>query len=154
MGASCSMALMSQVSAGYPRVPSDCFCPDTGIFITLSRYGRIFFFCFLCVWMLHYDTQYDLVEDFPLLGIIHIIPKESVYQVSPMILSLFRMPQHGWKAILHGVNHVCVWDIDIVINANIPQWTIWDSNPGPTGYEPVALANWAKGPVLYQQQKQ
>ena len=34
------MALMSQVSAGYPRVPRDCFCPDTGIFITLSGYGR------------------------------------------------------------------------------------------------------------------
>ena len=26
------------------------------------------------------------------------------------------------------------------------QWTFGDSNPGPTGYEPVALTNWAKGP--------
>ena len=25
-------------------------------------------------------------------------------------------------------------------------WTFGDSNPGPTGYEPVALTNWAKGP--------
>ena len=25
-------------------------------------------------------------------------------------------------------------------------WTIRDSNPGPTGYEPVALTNWANGP--------
>ena len=25
-------------------------------------------------------------------------------------------------------------------------WTFRDSNPGPTGYEPVALTNWAKGP--------
>ena len=100
----------------------------------------------LCVWMLYDDTQCDLVEDFPLLGIIHIIPKESVYQVSPIILSLFRIPQHGWKAILHWVNHVCVWDIDIVINANISQWTFWDSNPRPTGYEPGALTNWAKDP--------
>ena len=37
------MALMSQVSTGFPRVPRDCFCPVTGIFITLSDYGRIFF---------------------------------------------------------------------------------------------------------------
>ena len=21
------------------------------------------------------------------------------------------------------------------------KWTLWDSNPGPTGYEPVALTN-------------
>ena len=26
------------------------------------------------------------------------------------------------------------------------KWTIRDSNPGPTGYEPVALTNWANGP--------
>ncbi len=25
-------------------------------------------------------------------------------------------------------------------------WTFRDSNPGPTGYEPVALTNWAKDP--------
>ena len=25
-------------------------------------------------------------------------------------------------------------------------WAIRDSNPGPTGYEPVALTNWANGP--------
>ena len=25
-------------------------------------------------------------------------------------------------------------------------WAFGDSNPGPTGYEPVALTNWAKGP--------
>ena len=25
-------------------------------------------------------------------------------------------------------------------------WAFRDSNPGPTGYEPVALTNWAKGP--------
>ena len=25
-------------------------------------------------------------------------------------------------------------------------WTVRDSNPGPTGYEPVALTNWANGP--------
>ena len=27
-------------------------------------------------------------------------------------------------------------------------WTIRDSNPGPTGYEPVALTNWANGPYV------
>ena len=27
-------------------------------------------------------------------------------------------------------------------------WTIRDSNPGPTGYEPVALTNWANGPCF------
>ena len=26
------------------------------------------------------------------------------------------------------------------------EWTLGDSNPGPTGYEPAALTNWAKGP--------
>ena len=26
-------------------------------------------------------------------------------------------------------------------------WAIRDSNPGPTGYEPVALTNWAIGPL-------
>ena len=29
---------------------------------------------------------------------------------------------------------------------SIDWWTIRDSNPGPTGYEPVALTNWANGP--------
>ena len=29
-------------------------------------------------------------------------------------------------------------------------WAIRDSNPGPTGYEPVALTNWANGPNLLQ----
>ena len=28
------------------------------------------------------------------------------------------------------------------------KWTFGDSNPGPTGYEPVALTNWAKGPKI------
>ena len=28
----------------------------------------------------------------------------------------------------------------------VSKWTFGDSNPGPTGYEPVALTNWAKGP--------
>ena len=27
-------------------------------------------------------------------------------------------------------------------------WAIGDSNPGPTGYEPVALTNWANGPRI------
>ena len=27
-------------------------------------------------------------------------------------------------------------------------WTIRDSNPRPTGYEPVALTNWANDPFL------
>ena len=31
---------------------------------------------------------------------------------------------------------------------SIKKWTLGDSNPGPTGYEPVALTNWAKGPNL------
>ena len=28
------------------------------------------------------------------------------------------------------------------------QWRIGDSNPGPTGYEPVALTNWANPPKI------
>ena len=31
-------------------------------------------------------------------------------------------------------------------------WTFRDSNPGPTGYEPVALTNRAKGPYSVKQQ--
>ena len=33
---------------------------------------------------------------------------------------------------------------------NHNKWTCGDSNPGPTGYEPVALTNWAKGPKSRQ----
>ena len=33
---------------------------------------------------------------------------------------------------------------------NKGKWAIRDSNPGPTGYEPVALTNWANGPNLLQ----
>ena len=28
----------------------------------------------------------------------------------------------------------------------LKKWTFRDSNPGPIGYEPIALTNWAKGP--------
>ena len=31
----------------------------------------------------------------------------------------------------------------------LKQWAIRDSNPGPTGYEPGALTNWANGPLKY-----
>ena len=31
---------------------------------------------------------------------------------------------------------------------NHNKWTCGDSNPGPTGYEPVALTNWATGPHM------
>ena len=29
------------------------------------------------------------------------------------------------------------------------KWTLWDSNPGPSGYEPDALTNWAKRPRVF-----
>ena len=29
------------------------------------------------------------------------------------------------------------------------KWAFRDSNPGPSGYEPDALTNWAKGPIYY-----
>ena len=32
-------------------------------------------------------------------------------------------------------------------------WAIRDSNLGPTGYEPVALTNWANGPTIYRSLK-
>ena len=32
--------------------------------------------------------------------------------------------------------------------AHIYWWTFTDLNRGQTGYEPVALTNWAKGPYL------
>ena len=45
MGASCSMALLSQVSTSYPRVSRDFFCPDTGVFsYLLSGYGQFTLF--------------------------------------------------------------------------------------------------------------
>ena len=36
----------------------------------------------------------------------------------------------------------------IAIMNNHNKWTCGDSNPGPTGYEPVALTNWATGPHM------
>ena len=38
-------------------------------------------------------------------------------------------------------NQLSHWAIFLIL-----KWTFGDSNPGPTGYEPVALTNWAKGP--------
>ena len=40
------------------------------------------------------------------------------------------------------------------VNEIILKWTFGDSNPGPTGYEPVALTNWAKGPQTLSGQLQ
>ena len=47
VGASCSMALMSQVSAGYPRVSRDCFMPGYGHFLPCPD-TDVFFASCLC----------------------------------------------------------------------------------------------------------
>ena len=41
--------------------------------------------------------------------------------------------------------------IEVSLQAiNHEWWAFGDSNPGPIGYEPTALTNWAKGPRLSQ----
>ena len=35
-----------------------------------------------------------------------------------------------------------------ITSSRVILWTFWDSNPGPTGYEPVALTCWAKCPHI------
>ena len=54
------MALLSQVSTSYPRVPRDSFCPDTGVFsYLLSGYGQFIlpasFLPLHGYWSLHFD---------------------------------------------------------------------------------------------------
>ena len=39
-----------------------------------------------------------------------------------------------WRPLLYQLSYTPMW------------WAFGDSNPGPTGYEPAALTNWAKGP--------
>ena len=61
MGASCSMALLSQVSTSYPRVPRDSFARTQACFliIQLSEYGQFMlstsFLPLHGCWSLHYD---------------------------------------------------------------------------------------------------
>ena len=61
MGASCSMALLSQVSTSYPRVPRDSFTRTRACFliIWLSGYGQFMlstsFLPLHGCWSLHYD---------------------------------------------------------------------------------------------------
>ena len=40
------------------------------------------------------------------------------------------------------------WAIPLKVEKKRNWWAIGDSNPGPTGYEPVALTNWANGPII------
>ena len=51
----------------------------------------------------------------------------------------------SWDEILHCSNAGSYADISTA-RLHAIWWTIRDSNPGPTGYEPVALTNWANGP--------
>ena len=51
-----------------------------------------------------------------------------------------------WRPLLYQLSYTpillfCFWHVRIFC-----WWAFGDSNPGPTGYEPVALTNWAKGP--------
>ena len=63
----------------------------------------------------------------------------------------WNMPNDGdlWNQLkrdashLHAIGITAVWAIFIIylMKWNCFQWTFGDSNPGPTGYEPVALTN-------------
>ena len=52
-----------------------------------------------------------------------------------------------WRPMLYQLSYTPI------IKKCLLWWTITDSNRGPTGYEPVALTNWANGPnkqdILY-----
>ena len=57
-----------------------------------------------------------------------------------------------WRPLLYQLSYT---PISILLCAdgqrNIARpfwWAFGDSNPGPSGYEPGALTNWAKGPCL------
>ena len=39
--------------------------------------------------------------------------------------------------------------LSFVSEAKLKWWIVRDLNPGPTGYEPVALTNWANDPYYY-----
>ena len=51
----------------------------------------------------------------------------------------------GFEPSARGFGDRCSTNWAIPLNKKM-WWTIRDSNPGPTGYEPVALTNWANGP--------
>ena len=74
-------------------------------------------------------------------------PSRAVTSFLPFIIFaarpvLIASDQEGFSVVMnsantkgrHVVSPLCVW------------WANRDSNPGPTGYEPVALTNWAIGP--------
>ena len=48
----------------------------------------------------------------------------------------------GFEPSAHGFGDRCSTSWAKPLN----WWTFRDSNPGPAGYEPDALTNWAKGP--------
>ena len=91
MGASCSMALLSQVSTSYPRVPRDSFLPSYGIF-SLSGYRHFpFILLSTCGVLLH---VYWLPHSDPDLSDFHIYkgilcPKVSVLSLHCHIYSIF-----------------------------------------------------------------
>ena len=51
----------------------------------------------------------------------------------------------GFEPSARGFGDRCSTNWAIPLDKKM-WWTIRDSNPGPTGYEPVALTNWANGP--------
>ena len=65
------------------------------------------------------------------------------------ILDLVRISNlagaEGFEPSARGFGDRCSTNWAIPLNKKM-WWTIRDSNPGPTGYEPVALTNWANGP--------
>ena len=53
----------------------------------------------------------------------------------------------GLEPSARGFGDRCSTNWAIPLSKTVKRWwTIRDSNPGPTGYEPVALTNWANGP--------
>ena len=56
--------------------------------------------------------------------------------------NLSLVPRAGIEPATRRFSVYCSTDWAIWAN----WWTFRDSNPGPAGYEPDALTNWAKGP--------
>ena len=70
------------------------------------------------------------------------------------VLETAALPTELYPYLAFAFAKTCETPVCIPHNS-VSWWTIRDSNPGPTGYEPVALTNWANGPfhnacILYR----
>ena len=96
------------------------------VYITLRRDLHLLFL--LCTYLLLFNFQWPFVAFSR--GDFVIIPQ------------CFRIVNTFLKSFLK--NFSCAFGLTEKL-----WWASRDSNPGPTGYEPVALTNWATGPNLF-----